>query len=111
MLKVFNVRTGAPMKVLIPQLSQGGDIIGCNFIDPGGAIDQPSDGSGITQIGGQLGVGMVQKVPLACQTTDFRGQRRLINQIDIPNLPVSMRLNLENTQPVPTALLEMKTEL
>ena len=70
-------------------------------------VNQPCNRSGVRQIGGQFGMGMVKKVMLAGQPPYRTGQLRVVNQIIIPHMAVRQSLNLKNAQ----ATLAIRTDM
>lgn len=75
------------------------------------SIDQPGDGCGIAQVGSQLAVRVIEKIPLAGEASDFGRQRRVVDQVVVPDLPVRVRLDLIDAQSMAPSLLEMKAQL
>jgi len=58
------------VEVLVPQPCHFRHVIGFrlgNFVDIRRAVYQPGNSCGIAQVGGQLAVGVIEKVPLAGQ--------------------------------------------
>jgi len=98
------------VEVLVPDarhIAHGG----VDLAHSGGAVNQPGDGGGVAQVGGQLAVGVVEEVPLAGEAAHLGGERRVIDQVLIPDLPVGVWLYLVDAEPVAPPLFEVEPQL
>ncbi|WP_105103795.1 hypothetical protein [Microbulbifer pacificus] len=86
--KVPQAGAGTVVKVFFPKLCHARQIAALYVFHSGGAIYQPGDGGGITQVGGEFGVGVLQEIPLARESAYLGGERWKIDEIFIPHLTV-----------------------
>lgn len=99
------------VEVLVPQSRHSAYVVFRHSFGTGGAVDQPGDGGGVAQVGGQFAVRVVEKLPLAGEAAHLGGQRRVVDQVLIPDLPMCVWLDLVDAEPVAPSLLEVKTQL
>ncbi|WP_231757933.1 hypothetical protein [Microbulbifer elongatus] len=98
------------MEVFFPQLGHFRQVVAFNLFHTGSAVNEPGDGGGVAQIGGQFGVGVLQEVALAGEAADFGCERGEVDQVFIPDLPVGTGENLEDPHAVTAPQFEVKAQ-
>ncbi|MBN8432248.1 hypothetical protein JF535_15475 [Microbulbifer salipaludis] len=97
--------------MFFPQLCHLRQVVALHFFDTGRAINEPGDGGGVAQVGGEFDVGVLEKIPLAGKAPYFGGERREVDQVFIPDLPVCGGEYLEYTHAAAATQFKVEPEL